>query len=59
MIWACFAATGPGHPAVLESTKSSFVYQNILESNVGPSVQQLTLLKLGHSTGQLHCNCNC
>ena len=38
MIWACSAATGPGHLAVIESTVNSCVYQSILESNVRPSV---------------------
>ncbi|MEE6515924.1 hypothetical protein FKM82_025084 [Ascaphus truei] len=43
MIWACFAATGPGNLAVIESTMNSSVYQSILESNVRPSVRQLKL----------------
>jgi len=43
MIWACSAATGPGHLAVIESTMNSSVYQSILESNVRPSVWQLKL----------------
>jgi len=43
MIWACFAATGPGHLAVIKSSMNSSVYQSILESNVRPSVQQLKL----------------
>ena len=38
MIWACSAATGPGHLAVIESTMNSSGYQSILESNVRPSV---------------------
>ena len=40
MIWACFAATGPGPLAVIESTMNASVYQSILKSNVRPSVQQ-------------------
>jgi len=43
MIWACSAATGPGHLAVIEFTMNSSVYQSILESNVRPSVWQLKL----------------
>ncbi|MEE6519334.1 hypothetical protein FKM82_031075 [Ascaphus truei] len=43
MIWACFAATGHGNLAVIESTMHSSVYQSILESNVRPSVEQLKL----------------
>ena len=31
MIWACSAATGSGHLAVIESTTNSSVYQSILE----------------------------
>lgn len=27
MVWACFAATGPGYPPVTELTVKSFVYQ--------------------------------
>ena len=38
MMWACSAATGPGHLAVIESTMNSSVYQSILESDVRPSV---------------------
>ena len=38
MIWACFAVTGPGHLAVIESTMNSSVYQSIPESNVRPSL---------------------
>ena len=34
MIWACSAATGPGHLAVINSS----VHQSILESNERPSV---------------------
>jgi len=34
MIWACFAAEGPGHLAVIESTMNFSVYQSIVESNM-------------------------
>jgi len=37
MIWACSAATGPGHLADIESTMNSSGYQSILESNVRSS----------------------
>lgn len=40
MFWACFAATGPTHRAVIESIMSS---SSILESNVRSSVWQLRL----------------
>ena len=43
IIWACSAATGPGHLAVIESTMNSSGYQSIPESNVRPSVPQLKL----------------
>ncbi|MEE6512677.1 hypothetical protein FKM82_019812 [Ascaphus truei] len=43
MIWASFAATGPGNLAVIELTMNSSVYQSILESYVRPSVRQLKL----------------
>ena len=43
MVWAYFAATGPGLLAVIESTMNSSVYQSILESNVRPSFRQLKL----------------
>jgi len=39
---AYFAATGPGHLAVIEPAMTS-VYQSILESNVKPSFQQQML----------------
>lgn len=38
MIQACFAATGPRHLVVLESTMNSSVYQSIIESNMRLSV---------------------
>ena len=37
LIWACFAATGPGQLAVTESAINLSVYQSILESDVRPS----------------------
>lgn len=43
MIWAWFSVTGPGHPAITESTMHFSIYQRILEQNVRPSVWQLTL----------------
>ena len=50
VIWARFAAMGPGHVAVIDSTMNSSVYQSILESNVRPSVRHL---KLGSQTQQI------
>jgi len=46
MMWACSAATGPGHLAVIESTMNSSVCQNTLESDVRPTVKARP--KLGH-----------
>lgn len=43
IIWACFAAMGPGKLAVVQTRMNSTLYQNILEINVRPSVQQLKL----------------
>lgn len=43
MKWTCFAATGPGHFAVIESTVSSSVYQSILGADVRPRAPQLKL----------------
>lgn len=36
MIWASFAATGPGHFAAIESTINPALNQNILKINVRP-----------------------
>lgn len=33
MSWVCFAATGPGHLALTESTVKSSEYQSVLRSN--------------------------
>ena len=40
-VWACFVTMGPLQMAAIESTMNSFVYKNILESNVRVLVQQL------------------
>jgi len=42
MIWACFAATVPGHLAVIESTMISSVPQCFLESNVKAATSSIT-----------------
>ena len=43
MVWGCFAASGPGHLAVIDGTMNSAVYQKILKENVRPSVPALKL----------------
>ncbi|KAK3569569.1 hypothetical protein QTP86_001617 [Hemibagrus guttatus] len=43
MVWGCFAASGPGRPAVINGTMNSAVYQRILKENVRPSVCDLKL----------------
>lgn len=52
MIQACFAATGPRHLVVLESTMNSSVYQSIIESNMRLSVWQFDLVWNWMITGQ-------
>ena len=49
MVWDCFTASGPGQLAIIDGKMNSQVYQDILQENVGVSVQQL---KLGDATGQ-------
>lgn len=46
---ACFAPSfaGHGHRAIIESSMNSSVYPSILQSNVGPSVQQLKIAGTG------------
>jgi len=48
MIWACFAATGPGHLAVIESTMNSSGYQSILEKCEAICPTAKAGLKLAH-----------
>lgn len=36
MVWACFAATGPGHLAAIELSRNSSEFKNILESKLSP-----------------------
>ena len=47
MIRAYFAATGPGHPAAMESVMSSSVYKNILWTNARLYIPQLKLGRNG------------
>ncbi len=37
-VWGCFAASGPGWPAIIDGTMNSALYQKILKDNVQPSV---------------------
>lgn len=41
MIWSCFAATGSGYHAVVESTVNSSVYQSIFALNMWLSTWKL------------------
>ena len=45
MIWACFAASGPGQLGIIEGKMNSQVYQTILQDNVRMSVRQLKLCR--------------
>lgn len=45
MMWACFAASGPGQLAIIEGKMNSQVYQTILQDNVRMSVRQLKLCR--------------
>ncbi len=38
MTWACFAASWPGQPAIIDGTMNSELYQQILKENVRTSV---------------------
>ena len=40
MVWSCFAASGSGQPAVIESTINSVSYHRVLEENVRHSVKK-------------------
>ena len=43
MVWACFAASGPGRLAIIDGTMNSELYQRILKENVRTSVHELNL----------------
>ncbi|MGH0158770.1 UNVERIFIED_CONTAM: hypothetical protein FKN15_044380 [Acipenser sinensis] len=43
MVWGCFAASGPGQLAIIDTTMNSALYQKILEENIRPSVYELKL----------------
>lgn len=43
MVWACFAASGPGQITVIDGKMNSKLYQDILQENIRPSVRQLQL----------------
>ncbi len=38
MAWACFAASWPGQPAIIDGTMNSELYQQIIKKNVRTSV---------------------
>ncbi len=38
MAWACFAASWPGQPAIIDGTMNSEFYQQIIKDNVRTSV---------------------
>ena len=41
MVWACFAASGPGLLAIIDRTMNSELYQQILKENVMASDHEL------------------
>ena len=41
MVWGCFAASGPGHIAIIDGKMNSQVYQDISQDNIRISVRQL------------------
>ncbi len=43
MAWACFAASWPGQPAIIDGTMNSELYQQILKENVRTSVYEQSL----------------
>jgi hypothetical protein len=43
MVWGCFATSGPGQHAIIESTMNSILYHGILEEKVRPSVKKIQL----------------
>ncbi len=38
MAWACFSASWPGQPAIIDGTMDSELYQQILKENLRTSV---------------------
>ncbi len=46
MAWACFAASWPGQPAIIDGTMNSELYQQILKENVSQGRSQGTDLSL-------------
>ncbi len=45
MVWASFAASGPGRLAIIDGTMNSELYQQILKENIRTSVPELSLKK--------------
>ena len=43
MLWACEAASGTGDISLVEGRGDSIKYQQILESNITPSVEKLKM----------------
>jgi hypothetical protein len=46
IVWGCFATSGPGQFAIIESTMNSILYQRIIEENVRPSVKKLKPIRI-------------
>ncbi len=45
IVWACFAASGPGQLAIIDGTMNSELYHQFLKENVRTSVHELSLKK--------------
>ena len=43
MLWVCVAASGTGNISLIEGRGDSIKYQQILESNITPSVEKLKM----------------
>ncbi len=54
MVWACFAASGPGQLANIDRTMNSELYQQILKENVRTSVKEESQEKVDHAATQAH-----
>ncbi len=53
MVWACFAASWPGQPAIIDGTMNSELYQQILKENVRTSVLRTESQEnVGHAARQ-------
>lgn len=53
MVWACFAASGPGQLAIIDGTINSELYQQILKDNIRTSVRTLALKRVWVSSNTM------